>query len=620
MIKKYAKYFALLYVILIMDYFRVDSIGNPFDQYMPQQFFQSKIVEVRLDIPNDTIIVDPFMSVVKLYVFTNDKDTIWGTQNPFADSLIHFSLNNTYLWSTGDITAYDDPSNRYDCYSSGNYFFDAPLNTLFFHASYIENAITIDTIITIPVHYAKPLVSVLSINDVAYDDQTLVVNSNTDVDFEINLNRTLDYQDPAGYDKIIALEARHNGEGAAPYTQVWNDPQGVRDFTVTIPLSSIAAELIPGYNIFEFRARGKCANSALNEFSEIITIKIFYLDFMWNEELSSPVCQDNTVYELTGIPEGGYFSGEGVIASTTLYNPSLATPGVHTITYHLLVEGAEYTVGKELELTALPDFQLTGDREVCLNEYDVSYIISPGPAGYDQITWDNIEGGRIQSLSGDHSQAIIHWHGQGSLSEMLRTGKITVKMEKDGCMTSKEFLIDIGNTKAPDTSFMMLYNHNLLLCSDTSANYFYWYQNGELLQTTQVPYCFLGESFAPAAGAQFYVMTAFELNDAACLTQSNIYLWPGDKNIGYTLNQSDLVVCPNPNDGNFTVIIPDMDKNEYFITVSDLTGKVITSMSLNPATGRKECMIHGNNWPAGIYLLRLEGYATSLYKKIVINK
>jgi len=203
---------------------------------------------------------------------------------------------------------------------------------------------------------------------------------------------------------------------------------------------------------------------------------------------------------------------------------------------------------------------------------------------------------------------------------VTHTGKIIVKIEINGCVTTKEFLVDIGNTKAPDTSFMILYNNNLLLCSDTSANFFFWYRNGGLLQSTEVPYYFLGESFIPSAGDEFYVMTAYELNDAACLTQSNIYKWPDNKKLGYELDKNDLIVYPNPNDGNFTVMLPYLEKNEYRLTISDMKGEVITSMSVSTGLNQRELMIHGQSWQAGIYLLRLEGNATALYKKIVITK
>lgn len=612
MIKKYAKYLILLYAAFLLDIYRVDAGGDLSSGLLPQQAFQSDIDTVVLKEPK-AFIADPYNAIIELYVKT--LTPIWGTSN-FPDTLINFSINNTYAWGDGDILSYDPPSRRYDCASFDVYFFDDTLNSVFFHASYIKNDVNYDTIVTFPVLYAKPVVKIDTVNGNPYNDQTVVVNSSTDVSFNANLDRAYQYIDPEGNDKIIALEASLNGGGPI---LVWSDPSGVRYENVNFNLSEIPGlgSLNPGYNTFEFRAKGKCKTNC-DEYSETFTLQVFYLNF---EGLDAEVCQDDVVYELIGIPEGGYFSGEGIIDKTTLFNPSHASEGTHAITYHYPVDGTEQTFLKNFTYTARPDFELTAasEREVCFNEYDVRYAVS-GTSGYDQVSWEVMQGGEIQSISENQAEAVIHWHGLMPSGDTTHTGIINVTMEKGGCIISKEFLTAIGNTKTPDPSYMMIYNKNLLLCSDTTARFFIWYRNNVMLDTTQKPYFFLGASFIPLACDEFYVMTAYELNAFSCLTMSNLYTYDCVKNNGNTPDQSELIICPNPNDGNFTVLLPDSEENEYLLTVTDLTGKVITCRSVNPLTTRGECRINGNDWQSGIYILRLEGNSTSLYKKIIITK
>jgi len=556
------------------------------------------------------LLADPFNALAELYVRT--ATPIWGTSN-FDDNFIHVSANYSYLWTVGDILSYDPPSRRYDCQSTIPYLLADTLNHIHFHASYVENTVTYDTVANFEIRYAKPVVTVLAVNDDPYANEPVVVNSPTDVRIDVNLNRAYNLIDPDGNDKIIALDARLNSGG---WSLVWNDPAGIRNLDWQVELTEFAESLVPGYNTLYFRSKGKCSNNC-DEYSEIVSITIFYLDYV---AIGPKVCRYDEVTELTGIPEGGYFSGEGVLNQTTLFNSFLATEGLHPLTYHYLVDGTVHTISRTLEFGTPPDFDLSGDLEVCHNSWDMNYSIISLTGAFDAITWDEILGGEIQSASGDNADVVIHWHGTGPGGSELHTGRMKVTMEKNGCSTTKEFLVDILNTIAPDPSFIMLYNENLLVCDDTSAGYFVWYHNGIMLDTTNVPYYFLGAGFDPANGDEFYVMTGFEVNKAACFTKSNVYIYEGKKSGVLSQEVSQIPVYPNPSNGNFTVLLPGNEDHKYVLTVSTLTGQQVASFAVNPSDKGLEYRVSGNDWPAGLYLLHLEGPSTSMFKKIMITR
>lgn len=606
MIKKIIPLLLLIYVAL-MPGTRASAPGGVADQTLYPGEKLIAFDTIVLKTPK-VLIADPFNGVVELYVRT--ATPIWGTSN-FDDNFIHVSANYSYQWTVGDILSYDPPSRRYDCQSTIPYLLEDTLNNIHFHASYIESTVTYDTVANFEIRYAKPVVTVLAINDDPYAYNTMVVNSPTDVRIDVNLNRAYDLIDPEGYDKVIALDAKLN-DGS--WEQVWDDPEGTRDLNWQVLLTDFAESLQPGYNTLYFRSEGKHSGIG-DEYSEIVSVTIFYLDYV---AIGPKVCRDDQVTELIGIPEGGYFTGNGIIDETALFDPSGTTEGIHTLTYNYLLEGTVHTVPKTVEVVALPDFTLTGDLEVCYNDWDIHYSINSLTGTYDAISWDEIQGGEIILISGDNSLATIHWHGEGTGGSEIHTGKITVTMEKNNCSVTKEFLVDIGKTMAPDPSFMMLYNNNLLVCDDVSATYFEWYHNNVLKFTTDEPYCFLGDAFSPNNGDEFFVLTASDLCDTNCLTRSNVYIYnPGGK---LAVANNELPVYPNPGKGDFTVLLPGVEDHDYVLTASTLTGQVIASIPVNPSVVGMEYKLDANDWPAGIYLLRLDGYSTSLYKKIMITQ
>lgn len=610
-----SKFIILLLVLSMMQYWNDGEGTKLYGQSRPGSDPLSQIRKVELFNPVDSVIFDPFSDTLQTRVYTFPGDIIWGVNEPFPENVIYYSLNRSYEWDQGKITKYLPAEDRYNCQSQSEFIIDEAVNTIYFHASYLENNDTTDEMYSFNVKYVKPVVDVKKVNTVDETGQTIVVNSSTDVNFTVDLTRSfLIYPDPDGFDRISALLVKHV---ESDKSKTWTFDNPVLDSTdIVISLASLPTSLIPGYNTFKFLAKGLCKDNC-EEYSDTVTVQVFYLDY---EATGPKVCQDNTVYELTGIPEGGFFSGEGIINQTTLLNPSLASEGFHTLTYHYMVEGGEYMVPRDMEFVTLPDFELLGYQEVCQNAWDISYSVNSLTGDYDNITWNEVQGGEIITENNDKSMVTIHWNGQGLLGEDINTGKITITMDKNGCSATKEFLVNIRITEATNPAFIMLYNNNLLICDDTSALYFEWYINDALKYTTDVPYCFLGEAYTPIDGDEYYVLTAIELCDTSCLTKSNTYVWNSGGFKAFVTDQNELLVYPSPSNGEFTILLPGMENNQNTLTISNSSGRVVASIPVKPSVSGKECRINGRDWPAGIYLLRLDGYSSSLFKKIMITR
>ncbi len=77
---------------------------------------------------------------------------------------------------------------------------------------------------------------------------------------------------------------------------------------------------------------------------------------------SAGVC--NSPVSLTGYPAGGTFTGTGVTGSS--FDPAIAGPGVHTITYTNNVDGCNVSTAKDITVTPLPSAPDSEDTFCCL--------------------------------------------------------------------------------------------------------------------------------------------------------------------------------------------------------------------------------------------------------------
>jgi gliding motility-associated-like protein len=90
---------------------------------------------------------------------------------------------------------------------------------------------------------------------------------------------------------------------------------------------------------------------------------------------NTDMCINSSNRNLTASPSGGTFSGPGVSGST--FNPLVAGPGNHTITYTLVVAGCTGTATQTIQVNALPVISITPITPKCVNSACVSLVATP---------------------------------------------------------------------------------------------------------------------------------------------------------------------------------------------------------------------------------------------------
>lgn len=566
--KKYLRYliFSLAMFIVTLSHGQADCPGEQFDKAVAnEQNTRSAIIDVEFIDQIKPFISDPFRDYIKVYVYTDQA--IWGTQSPYTSGVVDFSINNTYLWDSARVEDFDDELNplRYTCGSYWPFYLDKAINKIYFHASYEEKGDRSDEIFDLTMKYNKPVVFIDSVNNYPYIGKTIVVNSDHEVNFKVRLERTYDTVVDA-FDRINGLEISHMESGAPPalipYPDILNTTEWIN--------VSVVSLLKPGYNTFHFRARGKCAGNC-EEYSEIVELTIFYLDF---EDISSTVCRYDSVVELTGIPKGGYFTGGGIVDEpSTIFNPLIANPGPNEVIYHYWVEGEEYTVPKQFLVNSLPEIDLIGEREVCSNDHNIIYTINNQVQGDYNYTWE-ISGGEPSYFSGPDKLLPINW-----LNEKTGIINLTATNKETNCSSSFKYIIDIDSTPAPPPAIMFVYNDNLLVCSDTKANYFVWHSQDRLLNndTTNVPYYF-NENLNPMQNEVFYVETAYIMNKHSCFTKSEDFIYDKGKALSassYLNYKTDFEIYPNPNQGEFLINFKTCKPGFATMNILDCNGRIM---------------------------------------------
>lgn len=140
------------------------------------------------------------------------------------------------------------------------------------------------------------------------------------------------------------------------------------------------------------------------------------------------------------------------------------------------------------------------------------------------------------------------------------------------------------------------------LIADEDLTWSYaWYLDGNLLPNDTT-----NEITVSVDGVYTVIIT--DLNGCIALSENFNYLGTGIKN---TNTSNDLVIYPNPNNGNFTI---KTDKKIQSITVFNLEGKEV----FNSNSGKKDVEL--KNLTSGIYLLEIETNNNTYQQNFIINK
>jgi hypothetical protein len=302
----------------------------------------------------------------------------------------------------------------------------------------------------------------------------------------------------------------------------------------------------------------------------------------------------NDEIALTGKPEGGIFSGNGIISGTQWFNPSLANIGLNTVTYFYKIEGTEFSTSMSILVIDKPVITLEGPRQVCANSTDVLYTITNPDPNYNYLWTFN---GISQIIySNNFDTTIVQW------GTTQNEGTIVIGLEPtittQACPASFEYLVDIDPDPAPDKPCICFGDKNkrLLLSSVTDAAFYQWYiNNDELIGTNNTPYFYLTD----------VIYEDHQISDATVFTVRIAFQETGCYTTGYMCqeimcagNDELNLIKPSANsDEDLSISIqsnPVTDKlnlktegsylGQYELLVYNMTGTLVFSGQMNKVT------------------------------------
>ena len=157
-----------------------------------------------------------------------------------------------------------------------------------------------------------------------------------------------------------------------------------------------------------------------------ITVNVFPVTPVTISGLWPVYCLNDGPSQLTGTPEGGYFTGPGMVAGT--FNPAVAGDGVHVIVYNY---GNEYECSNSDSLVTrvfggATSIDLGNDTLICPNQ---AFVLDAGE-GFSQYFWS----------TGETTQSILV---SGFSYLPGTTHQISVVGNLEGCTAAGSMMVEI---------------------------------------------------------------------------------------------------------------------------------------------------------------------------------
>jgi len=449
--------------------------------------------------------------------------------------------------------------------------------------------------------YSSPQLDVIKVNGVDYNPEVPLTFNPDASTFQIELHTYALFgaesqpEESFGSARIERIELANNPEFNDPHVIIINEEYNAEvAFNLLDYFSLDDGSLKYGHNTFYFRAVG-----VGDDHSSITELPIFIFDFESNDSY----CKYDEHYPLEGKPKGGRFSGECIVDSTMMFNPSLADGNSTIVSYEYKVMDSLFIVKKEIDLYELPVFTLNGDVQVCGNEHGATYFME---GNVDSTYWE-VTGAKNYKLLHDES-LFVNWESEG-------TGIITAEVYNGfGCSARRNYLVDIGKRKAPEDSAYLIINDRMLICSDTSVNYYYWFSasgDESLGRTDHQNYFAL--AFQPSVSDSFYVLTAYDT--LGCTTHSFFSI--AESTLKMQL-MDFLKVAPNPTTGLIYFKLPPHPSAKLDVLVYNAGGQVVYTESRAPTDKTEDFYMDLGSLKNGIYILYLYGNEVNLFRKVVL--
>jgi hypothetical protein len=576
-----------------------------------------------------------FIGISQQVIWLPGKGSVYGDKTQIIISPVLPHISNRFIgYDEGDIIAYPVYHLR-DFNAAANYFEWETTNALYvaqlsypgLFATDDTNTITVDFITSGGIHhqdtaeyyYSKPVLECLSVNDVPYTEDMLLVNPGS---------LTLSLKMYASLYTVSSVTVKGDDRIDGIYNYIDGVPAFINypdtrysDADHVVDISALGY----GLHILEFKAFGKKeVETYPDEFSGIIRIKILIFDFIIDDDNDFSICKCDSAYFLTGKPAGGVFSGECVVESSNVLNPSLSQNSSTTVTYSYPVDNVYYSTQRTVNFDPLPVISLetiTLDgfpHEVCGFEHGAIYELTG--TGFTGATWSlpaSSPNDIIRNFNFEgYDKVVIDWAGSGN-------GSIFVKAVSDkGCASQLEHFIHISYNQSPeDSAYVTLYDKMLFCSADTNrVNVFDWYGiiggNDIFYARTEKPYYVL--DFLPAPGDSFFVLTADDTT--SCSTSSHIYTKPAD---GKSTGTDDLSgnpairLFPNPTNGvvNCEVLQP---LSKGYLTISDVIGRQVSRINCENRVTGDIIRVETENLKSGLYYIVFSGDPKSRSYKFIV--
>ena len=220
---------------------------------------------------------------------------------------------------------------------------------------------------------------------------------------------------------------------------------------------------------------------------------------------------------------------------------------------------------------------------ICRNQH-LPYFAS---GDFDSCRW-TIQGGTLSGL--DTSRFVTAQWGNTSGS-----GGLNVNVFKSGCPGSATRNVIIGEGKAPDPASVWLFGDNMLVCSDSTANSYCWFQDGNVYTGYVSP---SGRYILPEPlnkQSNYMVRTGSTPSCTSCYNDSEPFNF---SKTGMVDLCKILMFSPNPANDKITIRFNNNADPDGRILIFNQYGLLVQENYITSG----DCQIDVSLLPAGLYL------------------
>jgi PKD repeat protein len=315
--------------------------------------------------------------------------------------------------------------------------------------------------------------------------------------------------------------------------------------------------------------------------------------------MADSVCGNNPAFDLTGgLPAGGLYSGNGVAGSGLTFDPIVAGPGVHTLTYtYTDANSCTNSATHDVTIATLPSVTLDPVSPVCVGAPAVTLNASPAGGTFQG-----------QGVSGNVFDPAITGAGEFMVSYSF-TDVVTQ------CQVSASQTIIVNALPfiaALDTSSC---GNRPVIFDATISNpgSYVWSPGGETTPTIQV------DTVGRGLGEFSFSVTATDANN--CVSTKEVKVTFFDCTGLEEPNSIEAIqLFPNPNSGQFSIMSNHIPSGQYTLSVVNSLNAVVYKEKNVQITEGFRKNLDLRKLSNGMYMLRLENQLTGWSRQFIINR